>query len=150
MKFFTATSSDIPRIEECARECCAEHGKSMVGLLSWENYRQVWERLYARGDGIMFLYEDDAGKIIGGVGVAKYQEPLTAHLRAAQVFVYVKPEYRGKLSFRKLIHSIELWAIENKCQEITMPWLDTMPEKTEDYYKRMGYWPLQTLYVKEL
>lgn len=150
MNFFAAKSRDIPRIEECARECCAEHGENMVGVLDWEHYRKRWELLYLTNNGVMFLYEDATGRIIGGIGVAKYQEPLTGRWRACQVFVYVKPEYRGQLSFSRMIRSIELWAIENGCLEITMPLLDTMPEKTEDYYVRKGYWPLQTLYVKEL
>lgn len=150
MKLIRATVEDVPRIEWCAKVCCAEHGKETTGgELNWEHYRKFWAQQVSAGTGAMFLYEDE-GLIVAGVGVVKYQEILTAKWRARQIFIYVKPDYRGKASVRRMMVAIECWAREHNCHDVVVTYLESMPEKTESFYRRSGYRPLETSFVKEI
>lgn len=149
MRLFRAKPEDVPRIEECARMCCAEHGENAIGgHLNWDHYRSVLLGIIESGIGAMFLVEDENGKIVAGIAGAKYPAVLTGVMRTNQIFVYVQPEHRGKVSFRKLVGELEAWAVENSCRDIVMPLIDSMPMKTRDFYEHSGYNLMQTEYRK--
>ena len=106
-----ATPDDVWRIEECARLCCEEHGEERCGgPLNWPHYRDFWIDLIERGDGVIFYHEDEHGMMVGGFGGAVMTEPITGKLRAAQMFHYYKPEWRGRISIRRLVKDFEAWA----------------------------------------
>lgn len=150
MKLFRAIISDVYRIEECARLCCQEHGRErMGGDLDWFGYRRCLEDALSNCNGAMWLYEDD-GRIVAGFCGGKFQEPLTGLWRATQIFLYAMPEYRGRISIRELFNRFEEWAALNGCKNIVMPLLDTMPPSTASLYKRLGYIPQQTNYLKRI
>jgi GNAT superfamily N-acetyltransferase len=151
MKLFKAKVEDVPRMMKCARLCCEEHGAEVVGgHLDAEHYQHTWENMIAGGTGVMFLYEDN-GKVVGGIGGAKYPALLSGKMRASQLFIYILPEYRGAmLSVRRLMKSLEIWAVENGCSDVVMPLLETMPRRTQSVYVRFGYKLMEMLYRKPL
>jgi GNAT superfamily N-acetyltransferase len=98
----------------------------------------------------MFLIEDDLQEVVAGIGGATYPALLTGLDRCSQLFIYVRPDHRGKVSIRRLMRELEVWAVENKADDILMPLLDSMPIAAREVYERMGYRPLQTEYRKSL
>ena len=148
----TARSDDVFRIEECARLCCEEHGEERCGgPLNWPHYRDFWIDLIERGDGVIFYHEDEHGMMVGGFGGATFTEPITGLMRAAQMFHYYKPEWRGKVSIRKLVREFEKWAAVRaggKPFNTTMPLLDTNNPKTELFLRALGYAPQSASWIK--
>lgn len=156
MNLIEATLKDVPRIEDCARKCCAEHGVAQTGgPLDWDCYRAVLEYLLNKGIGAMWLYEDDQpgpdhGKIVGGLCGVQQCDPLTGLYRASRVFLYVLPDYRKRLSVLRLFRRFEQWARKNRCATMTMSLLTTMPKATKRAYEAMGYAEQETIYLKVL
>ena len=151
MRMFRATADDVPRMIECAKLCCLEHGEAVLGgKLDAKHYEQTWCKLIESGIGVMFLVEDETGKIVGGIGGARYPTLLTGLERCTQLFVYVRPEYRGRISIRKLMRELEIWAVEIRAHDICMPLLKSMPGSTRDVYEKMGYTETETQFRKTL
>lgn len=137
MRLFQITVDDVERIRECATLCCLEHGDyKLGGPLNWEHYKKVWEGIIASGDGTIFAYEKEDGEFVGGLGCRHYPNIHTGKLRAAQIFMYLKPEHRGALSISRLVNAFENWAIEQKCHDTILP------------HEYRGYRPVQTLFTK--
>jgi GNAT superfamily N-acetyltransferase len=150
MKLFRATANDVSRIAECARLCCEEHGEKRTGgALNWDWYEQILWGMLRQGLGAMWLYEDD-GRIVGGIAGREHTDPLTGRLRAARVFLYVLPEYRGQCSILRLMRLFEGWAREHKCQYVSQSFLPTMPEATKRVYEALGYHEQETVFLKKL
>jgi GNAT superfamily N-acetyltransferase len=148
---FRATVDDVVRMMPCARLCCAEHGEERTGgPLNELHYEASWRKLIESNIGVMFLIEDDSQEVVAGIGGAKYQALLTGLSRCKQLFIYVRPDHRGKVSIRRLIRELEVWAVENQSDDILMPLLDSMPIASKEVYERMGYRPLETEYRKSL
>lgn len=151
MKLIRATVEDVPRIEWCAKLCCGEHEEfRMSGGLNWSFYREFWEQQMKAGQGAMFLYENEDRMIVAGIGAMKYREALSGRWRAKQIFVYVQPDVRGKASFRRMMAAIENWAREQNCYDVVATCMESMPEKTETFYRRSGYRALETSFVKKI
>lgn len=143
--------SDVPRIELCARLCCEEHGEARVGgKLNWPHYRNFWMDLIERGDGIIFYHENEEREMVGGFGGGCFTEPITGALRAAQLFHYYRPEWRGKVSVRGLLRAFEQWAKGRGCMNITMPVLDTNNQKIRPFLTVLGYSQQQECWIKRL
>lgn len=150
MNLFRATAADVPRMMGCARDCCAEHGpERMAGLLDETHYQAAWEKLLMSGAGMMFLFEDEMGNIVGGVGAVKYVDMLTGKWRASQVFLYIRPEHRGRLALPRLIKAYEQWAVDNHCESITTTVHGGMPVIAGAVFERLGFRELETVFVKE-
>ncbi len=150
MRLFQATAEDVGRIEECATLCCLEHGEERTGgPFNWPHYRMAWETMIVNERAAMFLYEEPgSGDIVGGIGGIKYVNILTGKPRAAQVFLYVQPLFRGALSLSRLLNAFEMWAIEQRCHDVLATLLDTMPPKTRLFYEHKEYRDMETVLSK--
>lgn len=127
-----------------------EHGpERMGGVLNPSHYEGCWRQLLLAGAGAMFLYEE-GGLVIGGIGGAKYPALLSGKPRVNQLFIYVLPEYRGRVPVRRLLTSLEAWAVENGAADILMPLIETMPASTRSVYERMGYHLFESSFRKQL
>jgi GNAT superfamily N-acetyltransferase len=134
----------------CAISCCVEHGPERIGgVLNPRHYESCWRQLLTAGAGAMFLYEDN-GMVVGGIGGAKYPALLSGNTRVNQLFIYVLPEYRGKIPIRRLMICLEAWAAENDADDILMPLIETMPGATRSVYERLGYRFLESTFRKKL
>jgi GNAT superfamily N-acetyltransferase len=150
MNIFRATVADVPRMMQCAKDCCDEHGEEVLGgKFDAEGYEAAWKALLA-GDGVMFLVEDATGKIVGGIGGATGLVTLTGKKRALSLFWYMDKAHRSGLTAIRLLDRFEQWAKDSGCQQITMPINDGMSKSSGKVYERRGFTPIEVTYRKML
>ena len=147
MRLIEATVSDVPRIMECAREFCAV----LKQPLNENHYGQFWSATLSFNQGIIFLLEDGAAKVAGGIGGIKLPNLLSGEMSAVELFWYVKPEFRKGLWPVRLLKQFERWAFEHGCAEVAMIYMeDSQPEKMRSFYERSGYTLRESHYTKKL
>lgn len=147
MRLFEATSADVPRIMECAREFTALLPDCP---LNENHYRLFWERELSSKKGIIYLLEHE-GVIVGGIGGIASPDLLTGKLSAVELFWYVKPDYRKGLWPIRLLKCFEEWAKLKGCATISMILMEaSQPAEMRHFYERAGYSLLETQYRKNL
>jgi GNAT superfamily N-acetyltransferase len=152
MKITAITEADLPRIAFCAESCCAEHGEDrLAGKLDIEYYLAFWRCAYRRNKGIIFVIEHPDGRYVGGIGGFVDYDVHTHQLQATMVFWYILPEFRAGLHSLRLWKELEKWAVSRGCTAINTAFRDrTQPEKTKDFYEKLGFKQLEIVYRKNL
>lgn len=142
-----AQVEDLPRLEPIAREFYA--ASRFLKRFDISLFCRAWETLLANGTGGIYLLVDGAGEIAGTIGGVVYPDLYSGALVATEFFWFVREGCRGKGI--ELYKSFEQWARARGCAEIRMVHLlDSMSEKLERVYRRLGFEPAETHYVKEI
>jgi hypothetical protein len=142
----TATKADLPRLNDGAQEFYAS--SRFLSGFDLKRFCSVWESWIGNGIGTIFLL-DDGEKIQGALGGLLYPDAYSPSLVATEMFWFVREDSRGK--GLELYRAFEGWAKEKQADQIRMVHLlDSMPEKLEIVYKRLGFVPAETHYVKEI
>lgn len=141
-----AQISDLPLLAAGAREFY--QSSAMLGEFHLDKFVHFWTNLLIAGSGVIFLLMND-GKIHGAIGGVTHRSPYSDEQVAPELFWFVMKENRG--GGLQLYRRFEQWAREKGCQEIRMVHLaDSMPEKVADFYCRVGFTKVETLYAKRL
>jgi hypothetical protein len=120
-----------------------------LGKFDIERFVTFWKNQIENGQGVIFAALDD-GEIIGAIGGMAYPEPYIDEISVQEFFWFVRPGNRGLAGLR-LYDAFEGWAIEKGASHIRMVHLmDSMPEKLERVYGRLGFVPVEKLYSKDL
>jgi len=140
--------ADLGRLIPLAREFYSK--SRFLRNLDPDRFTRMWAELIERGAGEIFLLPDDgSGPITGALGAVTYAEPYSGELIATEFFWYVADGFRGQ--GMNLYRAFEEWARNRKCSQIRMVHLmDSMPDKLNVVYRRLGYEPAELHYVKEL
>jgi GNAT superfamily N-acetyltransferase len=141
-----ATINDLPTLEPIAREFYA-CSKFLEGF-DIDHFCSVWTQLFDSGLGVIFLaLKDD--EIVGALGGVAYPEIYTGEMVASEFFWFIRAEHRG--GGLKLYRAFEQWAKDMKCGRIRMVHLlDSMPEKLQTTYLRLGFAAAEVHYTKEI
>ena len=86
-------------------------------------------------NGVIFVIEED-GIVVGMLGGLINQFFFSEEKYAAELIWYVRPEYRGSVSAKKLPLMFEAWAKDQGAKHICMASLDKTLDK---FYARLGY-----------
>ena len=135
-----------------AREFYA--ASSVLRDFDLSKFVNVWTNLITAGSGVIFLLIDQPdlqkqAEIVGTIGGVMHAEPYSSDRIAVEFFWFVHKENRG--GGIQLYRRFEQWAKDNGCQEIRMMHLaDSMPDKVADFYCRVGFRKVETLYAKRL
>lgn len=124
---------------------------NLPGEWSGEHFLAQWGGFYQLGFGRIFGAFLD-GDLIGVCGGLVAPDVCTGKPRATELFWWLEPEHRkGGLALR-LMHAFEGWASEEDCEAVTFAFIHgTGREEVLDrWYRRRGYRPLETHYVKVL
>jgi len=114
-----------------------------------ERFVSFWKNVIEAGQGIIFAAFED-GEIIGAIAGMIYPEPYSEGLSVQEFFWFVRPGHRGFAGLR-LYDAFETWSREKGASNIRMVHLlDSMPEKLQRAYLRLGFVAVETLYSKEL
>jgi len=141
-----AQISDLPRLSELAKEFYA--ASSVLRVFDLSKFVMTWTNIINSGNGVIFLLMDE-GDIAGTIGGLMHFDPYCDDRLASEFFWFVHKENRG--GGVQLYRKFEQWARENGCQEIRMMHLvDSMPDKVADFYCRVGFRKVETLYAKRL
>jgi hypothetical protein len=149
MEIREATVDDLPGMAATAEAFYAS--SRFLKKFDIEKFCALWAQFLQSGLGVIYivLSENREQPIVGAIGGIKYPDTYSSELIATEFFWFVREESRGGgLTLYKLF---EKWAREQKCSQIRMVHLlDSMPEKLERIYRRLGFEPAETHYVKEL
>jgi len=142
-----AETSDLDSLEPLATEFYSQ-SQFLTGF-DMARFKRCWTELIEGGAGTIFLLIDDRGEIAGLLGGMKYPELYSGTPIATEFFWYVQEGLRGQ--GMKLYRAFEDWARNRKCSQIRMVHLmDSMPDKLNVVYRRLGYEPAELHYVKDL
>lgn len=100
----------------------------------------------------IFILEDEENRMVGVlVGQIYFGHPLLQFSKIAmEMFWYVEPKSRGKLSLQ-MVDAYEAWAKEVGATHICMSLLaNEFKEKLDHMYRARGYVPLETQYIKPI
>lgn len=136
----------LPEAAELGDKFWAEG--SLPGSLKKDLFVKNWTGLMDLGMGnVLGLYKDD--KLVGALGFISVNDINDGELVASETFWFVEPESRGQ-GVKLLIKFIDE-AKQMGCKRMSMVHLmNSHADKLSDIYKRMGFTPLETHYIKEL
>lgn len=139
--------ANLPRLAVCAHEFAAS--TKYVKNFNFERFCEVWKSFIEHGAGIILVLIDGDYSIVGMLGGLAIPEPYSGDLGASEMFWFVRDGHRG--GGLSLYRAFEAWAREKGCVQIRMAGLsDSMPEKMDKIYRRLGFEPCERQYVKEL
>jgi len=137
-----ATHDDIPMLRGLAEEFASS--TEFVKCFDFDSFSKAWH-CFIDSAGVIFILGDFDGML----GAIKYPDINNGQLTSMECFWYVSPSKRGK--GKALLTAFETWSKENGCSTMRMVHLtDSMPERLQTVYKRMGYKAVEVHYVKEL
>lgn len=138
---------DLPKMADSAKEFYSS-SKFLRGF-SIEKFCSAWKGFIESGIGVIFGLFDEEGKVRGAIGGICYPDMHSDEIHASEFFWFISDGYRG--DGLKLLRAFERWAESKQCAVIRMAHLsDSMPDKLQRVYARLGYALAESQYVKEL
>lgn len=142
-----ATIADLENVGPVAEEFYAS-SRFLTGF-NLQRFAAFWAPMLESGLGSIIVAIDESGRVAGAIGGVIYPEPYTGELVATEFFWFVSATQRGQ--GMTLYREFEAWARRGGASQIRMVHLlDSMPERLSAVYKRLGFEPAETHYVKEL
>lgn len=143
-----ATLPDLPRLRVCAQDFAA--ASRHIRGFDMDRFIAVWTGLLESGAGVIFLLADDQGEIAGMLGGVAYPDIYSGEMIASEFFWFVREQYRGGTGSVRLYREFEDWARARGCTQIRMIHLsDSMPEKLDKFYRRLGFEPIEVHWAKQ-
>lgn len=141
------TPNDLEKASELGSKFWEEG--HLPGEFKREVFVKNWETLFTIGMGtILGLFGDD-GEPVGYLGLIFAPDLNSGDVTATEAFWYVDPTKRG--NGLKLLKAMEELAIKKGCKRLTMVHLNNLhPEQLGNLYRRWGYTPVETHYIKTL
>lgn len=132
-----------------------ELGPAMFGSSAWlrdfspDRALASWREFMRLGIGVVFVLEDQGGKLCGMLGAIALPDPHTHDTKATELFWVTLPGHRGH--GLKLLAAYEHWAARQGCRFITLCHMaDSMPDRLKTVYERRGYRVSEVAYTKEV
>jgi GNAT superfamily N-acetyltransferase len=139
-----ATKADIPDILRLISEFYVQTPYKTFDISS-ERVRKIAEGVTDgdKTENVIILALDDSGVPRGILGAAKIYPLLTDQEVAAELFLWVEPEYRKQRMGRWLMLALEEWARKTGCSHVQMA-------KMNGNRKKFGYTEAETVYLRKL
>lgn len=152
MNVFVSTNKSrladaVPILRAFGADCGLD---KVWGELNEECFLDIWGRALEGGMGYLVLLED-AGKVVGAMGVLVGPMSFWDKLSANEVFWYVLPEHRRGTAPIRMLRTAELKAKEMGCS-VVVAGLKVFwnADKMARVYEVTGYRPHDLLYVKDI
>lgn len=140
----TACSEDVPQVVELAQEMVKDTPFSEVK-------KEKIEQIITIPRAISLVAETEDKKIVGFFCGLLDKQFFTDQIRAMDLALFVKEEYRGSSASIKLIRKFESWAKEKGATQV---WLGQSVghniEQTKNFYERLGYKTMGVNTLKEI
>ena len=137
----------VPICEAFYRECNGHLGDAFDGQ-QFLNTMNDLALLYQ----FCFFGVWNGDELLGGLGAYIQPDIFEAGIVAHDLFIYIKPEYRGQTPLRTLIHTYEQWARERGAKYAYLVHLEHGPFK--DKFARVfdisNYRKMETAYRLDL
>lgn len=122
----------------------------LPGKFNEDVFIQTWEKLYSINIGkIHGAFNGD--NLCGAIGGIIFPDPNTGEIIATEMFWYVAADFRKGTQGLRLLNCFENWAIKEGAKRIIMVHLNNLQsDRLSVFYKRKGYSPIETHYIKEV
>lgn len=123
----------------------------LPGTWNGDAFLASWQGFYEHGYGLIFgAFEGD--DLVGVCGGLIAPDVNTGEKRATELFWWVEAEHRQSSAALPLMQRFERWADHEGCEAVTFAFIHgTGREEVLDrWYRRRGYEPLETHYVRRL
>lgn len=104
------------------------------------------ERLIVNDDGAIFV-ADAGGEVIGMIGLAVYQHPMSGEHVAVEAFWWLNPDHRGYGVY--LLRKAEKWAKAKGARSLSMMAPCDNP-RVQEIYSALGYEAVEVTYQRTL
>lgn len=147
-----ATHDDIPALIECGRRFHAEASiLENVGVqFDPDALRDTLVHVIGRPTEALVMVAEHDGQIVGGLGAIKFPMFFSSARAAMELFWYIAPERRGSRDAVRMLRVTEQWARTVGCKMLTMIAIAIDGSPAANLYKREGFTPLETHFVKGL
>lgn len=149
-KIRDANQADIFDITLSVKQFCKEVPHAAWRKTDTNRIKNVVEQLIKSDDGFVKIvcYEGDiVGALIGMIS----QAPINDYKFSQELMFWFEPEHRNGRVAPKLIDEYVDWSKRNGCSFARLSTLDELlNSKVGILFKRKGFSPIETAYVKEL
>lgn len=143
-----ATLADVPEIVRMSRAFYPTTHYAQWGDMDDETVADFAAGLLTDH---VFLVAEDAGRIVGMVGVLIAPFVFNKHLTGAyEVVWWVDPEARGSRIAASLLAEMEQRSKDRGATRIQMVHMPNSPPQAAALYERLGYVHSETSYTKEI
>ena len=129
---------------------------------SKEASEKSWAKFYSNKVSVLFgqLIESEYGfvhmalhddEVVGGLVAVISEMPINSYLVAQELMLWIDPDHRNGKTAPKMIEEYVNWAREKGCRFVRLSEIDSVLNgKAGILFKRKGFDPVETAYVKEL
>lgn len=144
------TKKDIRLLADLAAKPLHEQSRH-PGKFDREAWIQGWSALLDSGAAVLFVSES-GGDLAGAVGALFFPDMVTGGLKAAELFYYVLPDFRGRLHGGRLYVELEAEARRRGASVLVMSHLsdNDSAETLRRFYLGKGFARIEEVYAKEL
>lgn len=145
-----ATLDDIPQIVDMGRAFHAASAYASIVAYDAESAGVTFAGLITGEDGVVFVYDDEFGRIVGTTAAMAYPFFFNRHHKTGnEFFWWVDPDHRGSNIGKALLDALEAWKETVNAKSFTLSALESMrPEVVGEIYRRRGYMPSDRSYIK--
>ena len=107
----------------------------------------LFARLIEHGDAALLVAQDDAGSVLGMIGLVIEPHVLSGARTCGELFWYVEAAARGTGAGLSLLDAAEAWAADNGADLLLMA---APNARVGALYERHGYAAVETMYGKRV
>ena len=150
MRIREATEADIPAIVEMGRRFFETSGYGEFMAFDPDSVVATARRLMASESGTVIVAVND--RPVGMVAGLIYPYFMNyGHVTGQEMFWWVEPEHRAAGTGKDLLRALEAWARDAGAHSFIMGSLEALrPLTVAALYRRLGYKPIEHLYLRRL
>jgi len=145
-----ATEQDVLDIVLSVKQFCKEVPHPAWDKFDSNKVNELVSQLCQIDQGFVKIVEND-NEIVGSLIAVISSVPINSLVFAQELMFWLDPEHRNGKTSMKLIDSYVEWSQKMGCNFIRLSELDNiLGSKAGTLFKRKGFIPVETAYVKEI
>ena len=145
-EYRTLTVDEIPLLVPLGQEFFAASG--LPGTFNPEHFVRTWSTLFEHNLGLVQGVWRD-GQLLGAAGFILTADINTGAPNASESFFYVRPQFRG-VGHRLFIETEKTLTARGAATIFMVNLTNSSADGHARYYQRMGYRPLENVFIKEV
>ena len=144
------TPDDLLDVVIAAKAFSKEAGHKTWAKFDTNKVKLLLEQLISHEFGFVYIATHNE-EVVGGLIAVVSELPINDYRVAQELMLWIDPEHRNGKTAPKLIDAYVAWSKEKGCNFVRLSEIDNVLNgKAGLLFKRKGFEPLETAYVKEL
>ena len=145
-----ATQDDVLDIVLAVKQFCKEIPHPAWSKINTNKINELVTTLINHEIGFVKIIDYD-GEIVGALIAMVTEIPINEFKFSQELMFWVDPQHRNGKTSIKLINEYTLWAEQVGCDFARLSELDSiLSNRAGVLFKRKGYKPIETAYIKEI